>query len=172
MRKEYKYKLTKRTKRITVVISALAVMIIVFFSIYSDSGYFPAWFLSFAVAVLALYVLSIPRKVRIDDDTLEIHCLVELTTIAVGDIAVIRKMDPKEMKYAIPLLGSYGFFGYYGYYYNLAEMTMFKIYASQWGNFVRIEDIYEDIYVINCDNPDELIYLVNKAKEELAARQE
>lgn len=164
--REYKYRLNKKSRIITWIVSVVIAALIIFFSFYSTSGYLPAWFGTLVLAVLALYVLSIPRFVRVDEEALEIHCLVELTTIKIEDIQSIRRADKSELKYSIPILGSYGFFGYYGYYYNLKEMSIFKIYASEWDNFVRIEDIYEDVYIINCDNPDELIHYACKYRDD------
>ena len=164
MRKVYRYTFDKRTKRITAAISLVLAGVIAFLSFYSISGFLPAWFLTFGAAVLALYVLSIPKYGSLEEHAVEIDWMVELTRIAVEDVETIRRMDRREMKYAVPLLGSYGFFGYYGYYYGFSEMSCFKVYATAWKDFVRIEDIYEDIYVINCDDADDLIRRVLEAK--------
>ena len=164
MQRTYRYKLDKRSKRLTLIFTLLIVGLGVFISYYSASGYFSAWFVLFAAAFLALFILSIPRFVKIDDDSLEIHCIVELTHINIEDIKSVRKIDRHRMRYCIPLLGSYGFFGYYGYYFNLAEMSLVKVYASRWKNFVMIEDIYDDTYIINCDDADEFVHFANKAR--------
>lgn len=164
MQKNYKYRLSKRGKMTTVTILLIILAAAVLLVIYSDSGFMPAWGIFFLVTAALLYTLSIPRKIRITDDALEIHCLVELTRINMENIKSIEKIDRTEIKYTFPMLASYGFFGYYGYYYNFAEMNMFKVYVSQWHNLMRIEDIYEDVYIINCDNPDELMHFVNKAR--------
>ncbi len=166
MKKVYPYRLNKATKRNTVITAAILAVVIVLLSMLSNSGYIAIWFLSFIAIILLLYILSIPRRVEITDDTLEIHCVVELTTIDLENIRSVRKMAPGEMKYCFPVLGSYGFFGYYGYYFSFSEMTLLKIYASQWNNFIRIEDIYEDIYVVNCSNPDEFIFFLTRAMDE------
>lgn len=164
MKRRYKYKLDRRAKRLTLIISLIIIGLGTYFFFNSTSLFLPAWFFLFALALLALVVLSIPRFVKVDDDSFEIHCLVELTRIDIGDVKSIYKVDRRSMKYCFPLLGSYGFFGYFGYYFNFAEMSVFKIYASKWDDFVRVEDIYEDVYIINCDNADELIHFVNKAR--------
>ncbi|MCD8184927.1 MAG: hypothetical protein LUD68_00245, partial [Rikenellaceae bacterium] len=39
------------------------------------------------------------------------------------------------------------------------------VYASQWKNFVRIDDIYETTYVVSCDYADQLITAVREARE-------
>ncbi|MDR2936636.1 MAG: hypothetical protein LBU80_04760, partial [Rikenellaceae bacterium] len=154
MQRKYPYRFGKRSKRITTIVTLLGVAVVVWASFHSISGFFPAWISMLLAAVVALYVLSIPRFVRIDDDFLEIHCLVELTKIHIEDIKTVEPLDREKMRSCIPLIGSYGFFGFYGYYCNLSEWELVKVYASGWENFIRIEDIYEDVYIINCDRRD------------------
>ena len=108
MRKVYRYTFDKRTKRITAVTSLVLARVVSFLSFYCIRGFLPPWFLTFGAAVLALYVLSIPKYVSVDENALEIHCVVELTRIAVEDVETIRRMDRREMKYAVPLLGKVG----------------------------------------------------------------
>jgi len=166
MRRDFKYKLDKRARLLTGVVALLLLGVGLFFVIYSRSGYFPIWFTFFLATILLLYILSIPRKIRVTDEAFEIHCVVELTSVALEDIATVRKMDREEMAFSMPLLGSYGFFGYYGWYYNFSEFSVFKVYASQWSSFVRIDDIYETTYVVSCADADELIATVEAARRE------
>lgn len=163
MQRDFTYRLDLRAKWLTALISLIIALVALFFLLYSRSGYFPIWFSFFLVTILLLYVLSIPRKIRVSEEAFEISCVVELTRVAIGDIASIRKMEKKEMRFSFPLLGSYGFFGYYGWYYNFSEMSLYKVYASNWKNFVRIDDIYETTYVVSCEDPDALIAAVTEA---------
>ena len=149
----------------TGIVVVLLLGVGLFFIIYSRSGYFPIWFTFFLATILLLYILSIPRKLRVTGYAFEIHCVVELTSVGLEDIAAVRKMDRSEMKFSFPLLGSYGFFGYYGWYYNFSEFSLFKVYCSQWKNFVRIDDIYETTYVVSCEDADALIAAIMSAKE-------
>jgi len=134
--------------------------------LYSNSGasYLPAWVTVIILALLMLAALSIPRFINISANTIEIHCLMELTTIPLDEIISIRRMEQKEMKWSapIPLLGIYGIFGYYGYYINLKQFKIFKVYCRQWNNFIMIENIYEDNFVISADDPDLFIEEVQK----------
>ncbi len=165
MHSVFPYRRDKRTRRRTWIIVSVLAVVGLFFALYSRSGYFPTWFLFFLATIALLLVLSIPRRIRLTQKTLEIHCVVELTSIALEDIVLIREMEPREMRWSFPLLASYGFFGYYGWFYNLSEWSLFKVYASQWRNFVRIEDIYETVYVVSCDDPKELIRSVSDLKK-------
>jgi len=166
MRNEFKYRLDRRARILTWIIALLMLIVAGFFVLYSQSGYFPIWFTFFLITILLLYILSIPRKIRVTTEAFEIHCVVELTSVALEDIAMIRNMDKNEMKFSFPLLASYGFFGYYGWYYNFSEFSLFKVYASQWKNFVRIDDIYETTYVVSCERADELVAAVWQARGE------
>jgi hypothetical protein len=166
MKTTFKYTRDKRTRRLTWIISLVVGALLGFFALYSRSGYFPIWFGLFALTLITLMVLSIPRRIVVTDKTFEIRCVVELTSIALEDVASIRKMEPGGMKFSFPVLGGYGFFGYYGYYYNFSELSFFKVYASQWNDFVRIEDIYEDIYVVNCADADGLIEAVRTLRRQ------
>lgn len=165
MKSLWKYTFDRRTRRLTVVWMAVLASVVGGLVIASRSGYFPAWFAIFLATVGLLYVLSIPRKIRLTSRALEIRCVIELTSIPLADISSIRRMEPGEMRGCFPLLGSYGFFGYYGWYYHLAEFSIFKVYCSQWRDFVRIDDIYETTYVVNCEQADELIARVMEAKK-------
>ena len=162
----FRYRISLCSKRITVLVFAVMVEAFGLFQHFAIGGYMPAWFLFFAVIVAALYILSIPRHIRVNREAVEIHCLVESTYIHYADLKSARYMRPGEMKFAFPLLGSYGFFGYYGYYFNFRKWSMIRVYASQWSNFVEIEDIYEQKYVVSCDAPETLIDAIYDRQED------
>ena len=157
MEKRFAYHFDKRSRRITAAIITIIILIFAAFILFGTGSYLPAWFFTLAIAVLALYILSIPRFVELNDQSLDIHCILELTRIHIGDINLVRKVDRKEFKYLFPLLGSYGFFGYYGYYLNFSKWEIIKIYATEWDHLVEIEDIYEQKYLISCREADQLI---------------
>lgn len=164
--KRFKYSFDKRSKYIAWGIFIVICLAFAALWFFGRGNYLPAWFLSFAVAISALYILSIPRYIAVKDDSLEIHCLVELTKLHLDDIKTIRPIDRSEIKPTMPILGSFGFFGYYGYYFDLAQWDTFKMYASEWDNLVEIEDIYEERYVVSCTQRAELIELVLRKQEE------
>ncbi|MCD7962480.1 MAG: PH domain-containing protein [Rikenellaceae bacterium] len=172
MKKDFRYRLNKKSKRLSVIFLIVSFLLIILCNYYSVSGFLPAWVISLLVTVAALYILSIPKYVRVTDNSVEIHCVIELTNIPIKNIKSIKQLDRSEMKFTAPLLGSYGFFGFYGYFYDFSRMSIVKMYASAWENFVMIEDIYEDTYIINCNDPDEFIRLVEQNKEALSMVQE
>lgn len=137
----------------------------VWFHFVLGGDYLPAWGLFFVVCIITLYILSIPRYILLDDAALEIHCIVDLTRIHIEDIELIRRIERSEFRRLWPLLGSYGFWGYYGYYFSFREWTLYKVYAAERNNLVLIEDIYEDTYIVSCDDPDGLIAFVSEARD-------
>lgn len=158
------YKFSKHVRRITILCTVLIVGAIAALFILSDNSlYIPTWFFLITICLVTLYMLSIPRFIEITDNKINIHCTLELTTIKIVNITNIRKMDKQYIRRSFPLLGSFGFGGYFGYYFNPKTWNVFKMYASEWDNFVVINDIYENMYVVNLDSvhADQLIDMVN-----------
>lgn len=112
------------------------------------------------VALFALMSLSIPRKIVVKKATVEILCLLDMTEIPRMEIASVQRVDPRQMRWVVPLFGGYGFFGYYGYYFDLKTFEKVVVYASEWKNLVEIVDIYEQRYYVSCTQADELVALL------------
>ena len=74
-----------------------------------EGGYLSAWFTSFIVAIIALMALSIPRKIVVTEDRVEIRCLLDITEVRRDEIASVRRVEPGRMKWFIPIFGGYGF---------------------------------------------------------------
>jgi hypothetical protein len=165
MQKKYRYRLDRRGRRITAVVTTLLVTAFVAFHFVWGANYLPAWMLFLLLCVVLLYILSIPRYVSLDDTSIDIHCIVDLTRIHLEDVELIRRIEPDEFRRLWPLLGSYGFWGYFGYYFSFREWNLYKVYASERKNLVLIEDIYEDTFIISCEQADELITLVIEARD-------
>jgi hypothetical protein len=154
------YRLDHRTRRTSLIISIALVLLFAALYLFINDGYLRAWLIAMLLAVVVLYILSIPRYISLKDGILEIHCVVELTRIRVDDITDICRVDRKELK-LIPLLGSYGFFGYYGYYADVHQWETLKVYATEWDNLVLIKDIYETFYLVSCRQADKLVTAVS-----------
>ena len=63
------------------------------------------------------------------------------------------------------VFGSSGFFGYYGKYFDIKELDIVNVYASEWDNFVEITDIYDTRTYISCREADNLINTILQAQE-------
>lgn len=155
------FKLDRRARWLTVIWLVAIAGVIVALYYTSGGSYLPAWFSTLVVALFLLACLSAPRFVHISPHSVEIHCAMELIKIPIRDIKEVRHLDSAQMRHSVPLLGIYGMLGYYGYYFNFDDRKIFRLYASQWRNFVVIEDIYEEQIVVSCPDPDEFIKRIN-----------
>lgn len=153
----YKYRFSRRT--IYVSIAYLAIFALLGWALYHlyEGGYLSAWFTSFIVALIALMALSIPRKIVVTEECVEVRCLLDITEIRRDEIASVRRVENRRMKWFIPIFGGYGFFGYYGHFLDLRRLDRVRIYASEWRNFVEITDIYEDRLYVSCADADRLV---------------
>ena len=157
MDKIYKYKLGRRVGISSALYILVFIALPVALTLIYEGGYISAWFISLIVAILALMILSIPRKVVVADDGIEIHCVSDYTLLEYDEIASIRKVERREMKTCIPIFGAVGFFGHYGRFLNLHTMEVIHIYASRWGKFVEITDIDGGKYYISCEERDDIV---------------
>lgn len=157
MEKSYKYTFSHRTLYWS--LGHLVVFALLAWFLYHlyDGGYLSAWFISLAVALIALMSLSIPRRIIVTDELVEIRCLLDITEIRRTEIASVRSIDAKRKRWFIPLFGSYGFFGFFGYFLDLRRFDTVRIYASEWRNLVEITDIYEERLYVSCTDADSLI---------------
>ena len=157
MEKTYKYRFSRRAIYWTLVY--LVVFVLLGWLLYHlyEGGYLSAWFTSFIVALIALMSLSIPRRIVVTDEKVEVRCLLDITEIRRDEIASVRRVEPRRMKWFVPIFGGFGFFGYYGHFLDLRRFDRVKLYASEWKNFVEITDIYEDRLFVSCTEADRLV---------------
>ena len=165
VKRSFDYKFDRRTILLTVLILLLCTAgAVLLYTLYTG-GFFSAWFVSFVLALIALMILSIPRRIVLLDNTLEIQCIFDITEIDVSEIARIRKVRTRKLRWAMLLFGSAGFFGYYGKYFDLKEFEVITIYTSEWNNFVEIVDIYDSRTYVSCRDADALIASVREARD-------
>ena len=164
----FKYRIDRRTMVYSILtLAILAIGAVLLFVLYSG-GYFSAWFTSLMLAVIALMALSVPRRIVLLDDKLEIQCLSDITEIDIREIASVRPAGKREMSRMFPVFGAAGFFGYYGKYFDFKEFETVTIYASEWRNFVEITDIYDSRTYVSCREAERLTALVEQARAALA----
>ena len=84
MEKTYKYRFSRRAICWTLVY--LVVFVLLGWLLYHlyEGGYLSAWFTSFIVALIALMSLSIPRRIVVTDEKVEVRCLLDITEIRRG----------------------------------------------------------------------------------------
>lgn len=157
MQTVYKYHFGRRTIYWTLI--HLVVFVLLGWLLYHlyEGGYLSAWFTSFVVALVALMSLSIPRRIVVTDEKVEIRCLLDITEIRREEIASVRRVERRRMRWFLPVFGSCGFFGYYGHFIDLRRFDRVRLYASEWKNFVEITDIYEERLYVSCTEADKLV---------------
>ena len=90
MQSVYKYRFSRTTLYWTVVyLAAFGLLGWLLYHLY-EGGYLSAWFTSFIVALVALMALSIPRRIVVTDDRVEVRCLLDITEIRRDEIASVR----------------------------------------------------------------------------------
>ncbi len=163
MKHTFRYRCDKRTLWWTLLYVVVYFGLGASFYLLYESDYLSAWFISCVGALLILMALSIPRKIVINDERVEVRCLLDITEIDRNEIASVRAIDILEMRGVIPIFGGCGFFGYYGYFFDLRHFERIRIYASEWRNLVEITDIYEDRLIVSCTERDALIAALRPA---------
>lgn len=157
MQSSYKYRFDRHTIYWSLVYLVVFILLGVLLFYLYEGGYLSAWFTSFIVALVALMALSIPRRIVVTDEKVEVRCLLDITEIRRDEIASVRRVDTRHMKLFLPIFGGCGFFGYYGHFIDLRRLDRVRLYASEWRNFVEIKDIYEDRLYVSCADADRLV---------------
>lgn len=160
----YSFRLDRRTIYLTAVHFAVYILAGVLLYRLYEGGYLSAWFTSFVAALIALMTLSIPRRIAVTDQAVEIRCLCDITEIRLDEIASVRTVPQEQMRLHMPLFAGCGFFGYYGHFLDIRGFDTVLIYASEWRNFVEITDIYDDRVIVSCRHADELIAAIDRAR--------
>ena len=162
MEKVYTYRFGRKIPYTSALYILAVVGLSVLLTLVYEGGYISAWFISLILAVLALMILSIPRRIVVDEEGLELQCIAEDTTFSYEEIAHIRKVQKREMNTCLPIFAAVGFFGHYGRFLNLRTMEFVYIYASRWDKFVEITDIDGNKYYISCEEGDDIVKRVEK----------
>lgn len=160
--KTFRYKTDRRTLYWTALHLVVYVLLGVALFLLYEGGYLSAWFTSFVVAIIALMALSIPRRIVVTDEELQVVCLLDITEIPLAEIASIHKVERRKIRWMFPLFGAWGFFGYYGHYFDLRHFDRVKVYASQWRNLVEITDVYEERIYLSAEDPDEFVAEISR----------
>ncbi len=162
MKSSFNYHFNRRTITITLLSLLCCIIGAALLYILYKGGFFSAWFVSFVMAIAALMILSIPRRIVLLGNKLEIQCVFDITQIDMREIARIRKVSDRRLRWTLLLFGSSGFCGYYGKYFDLKEFEVITIYASEWDNFVEITDIYDSRTYVSCREANELVAAVRQ----------
>ena len=170
MKRNFNFNIDRRTKILTALTITLFLGGAVGLYFLYTGGFLSAWFTSLVLAITALMILSVPRQVVVLDNTLEIQCISDISEIEIADIASVRVVSKRDMRWVVPMFAAMGFFGYYGKFFDIKEFDIVSIYASEWNNFVEITDIYDSRTYISCREADELIAAIAEAQRAIARK--
>ncbi len=144
-------------KCMTVLLSFVVVAATLWLSYSSSGSYLYAWFLSLALSVIGLFVMSMPKYVKVSRDSVEVHCVVEVTRIPLKNIRRVHRVQRYRVRRLLPLAGSYGFGGFYGYFFDVIHMRLVRLYAKKLSGLIVIQDIYNVRYYMSCSDPTQLV---------------
>lgn len=162
MERTFAYRIPRRTLYWSLLYLTVCGALVAALVLLSKGGFLSAWFVSMIVALIALMALSIPRRIVVRPATVEILCLLDMTELPRPEIASVRRVGNRRMRWMFPLFGACGFFGFYGHFLDLRRFDRVRIYASEWRDFVEITDIYEQRWYVSCDRADELVALLRE----------
>lgn len=132
--------------------------------ILADGAYYlAAWVTLMLVALVALCLLSVPRRIIVGEELVELRCLVETTYIPLSSIVDVDIVSMGAMKGKFPLVGIYGFWGYYGRYLDVRGWRMYRVYATRRKGCVTIHTTKKR-YVVSCGAPEMLRVMILSAK--------
>lgn len=157
----FKYHIDRRTIGYTILTFVVFIAVAVALLLLYAGGFFSAWFISLVLAMIALMVLSVPRKIVVTDEALEIRCVSDITVIELREIASVQLLTKNRMRGVMPIFGAVGFFGYYGKFFDFKELETITIYSSEWNNFVEITDIYDYRTIVSCRDGEALKRLID-----------
>ena len=166
MKRNFNFNIDRRTKILTALTFTLILGGAVGLYFLYTGGFLSAWFTSLVLAVTALMMLSVPRKVVVLDSTLEIQCISDITEIPLDEIEHIRTVSRKRMRWMIPIFGVVGFFGYYGRFLDLKSWRTVHLYLSEWNNFVEVVTLHGSHYYLSCREADEFIAAVKELQQQ------
>lgn len=169
MKSSYKYHIDRYTMILSIIIIVAAILgVWALYDLYIG-GYISAWFASIIIAIILLMVLSIPRRIALVNNAIEIQCVSDITIIPIDEVEQIRIIPSGRTRWFIPLLGVVGFFGYYGKFLDLKRFRIITLYASEWNHFVEIKTIYNSRIYISCREAETLIHAISQAQAEAEA---
>lgn len=166
MKRSYRFHTNRYVMIFSVIIILLGVLgVWVLYELYTG-GFVSAWFTSVIVAVALLMLLSVPRRIVLLNNTLEIQCISDITEIPLDEIEHIRTVSRKRMRWMIPIFGVVGFFGYYGRFLDLKSWRTVHLYLSEWNNFVEVVTLHGSHYYLSCREAEELIVAVKELQQQ------
>lgn len=125
--------------------------------------YLAAWVSMACAVIIALCLLSVPRRIIVGEETVELRCLVETTYIPLASIVDVEVLESGALRGKIPLVGIYGFWGYYGRYLDIRKWRIYRVYATRRNRSVVVHTTKRR-YVVSCGAPEMMRQMIVNAK--------
>lgn len=125
--------------------------------------YLAAWVSMACVVIIALCLLSVPRRIIIGEESVELRCLVDTTYIPLSRIVDVEVLENGALGSKIPLVGIYGFWGYYGHYLDVRKWRIYRVYATRRNKSVVVHTTKRR-YVVSCGAPEMMRQMILSAK--------
>lgn len=171
MKRSYKFHTDRYVMILTVIIILVGIFgVWMLYRLYTG-GFVSAWFASVVIALALLMLLSVPRRIVLLNNSLEIQCISDITAIPLDEIELISVVHRRRLRWIIPLFGVVGFFGYYGKFLDLKRWRIVNLYLSEWNNFVEVKTIHGSRYYLSCRESGELINSIRQLQQQLSEEQ-
>lgn len=125
--------------------------------------YLAAWVAMTGVVLGALCMLSVPWRIWLSEEELELRSLVDVTYIPLRSIVDVEVVGEEALGSKIPLVGAYGLLGYYGRYLDLKRWKFYRVYATKRRGCVVIHTTKRR-YAISCRTPEMLRTMIWEMK--------
>lgn len=147
----------------TLVLAALVCLCLWLFTKAEGALYVAAWSSSIVVAIVALCLLSLPRRIILTDEELELRCLVETTYIPLRSVVDVKVVGSEGLKGKMPVVGLYGFLGYLGFWIDVKSGRVYRTYVTNRHQCVAIHTSRYR-YTVSCDSAELLRTQILAAK--------
>ena len=107
--------------------------------------------------ILGCYALA-PMGYSVISGELRVHRPIGDKVLNLNQLKTVRRVEPREMRRTIRLLGDGGMFGYYGKMMNPA-FGRHTWYATRRGNYVYLE-IGDKRFVVTPDDPQQMVSML------------
>ena len=135
-----------------VIILALGGLCAWLFATAEGAYYLAAWTTMTAVVIVALCLLSVPYRVVLSEDKLELRALVESVYIPLHSVVDVEVVGSKGFGRKLPLWGVGGFWGYYGRWLDGRSWRIHRVCATRRSGCVAIHTTHHR-YLVSCNSP-------------------
>lgn len=148
-----------------VIILALGGLCAWLFATAEGAYYLAAWTTMTAAVIVALCLLSVPYRVVLSEDKLELRALVESVYIPLHSVVDVEVVGSKGFGRKLPLWGVGGFWGYYGRWIDVRGWKIYRVFATRRTGCVAIHTT-KHRYLVSCRTPEMLrtMILHNRAR--------